>query len=352
MALFAALLLGSSLLLWGCSESEGPVTPTPSPETGQVDLDAPHGGMAPTDEPPAFGDPDLAASEDREATFDDRMARDVHHGAWEMNPQARVFAFSARWGLLEAGEATGARVEDYPVQWDGRMETSFGSIRVMRLLDFEDDDEILPRMHRDLVEWISTTDGDTDGLRLILVFPPSPGRDSAEVHFQAGAVSRNFTLEELEQLSETIQMDDEGHGVELQSFRVTPAMDVRGFMAGRWVWSDEDSLGHFAGRWLSMGRHGNLRDTRLWGFVRGVYGWNSEGEKVFYGKIIDRGGRFQGFVEGTWEVVEETEAQRQGTFEGEWTDAEGRPMGTVQGRWHQHPDGFPGAFNGTWTRNE
>ena len=116
---------------------------------------------------------------------------------------------------------------------------------------------------------------------------------------------------------------------------------------GRWIWNNEEDVGFFAGTWVSRDRDSGRVGFTSGGFVRGHYGVNSEDEKVLFGKIIDRSGRFLGFIRGNWAVALEDDFRRKGTFSGEWVDAEGSPKGVLRGTWTQSASGSPGSYEGT-----
>ena len=347
---FLIPLLAAAFVVWaaGCS-SDSTTNPT---QGSEVDLDAPFGGMDAGDEAPAFGDADLAASEDSESSYDDPMALDLLMRAWESDAHSLMYAVTIRWGFLESSESPGAVDSAATMNWDGSLSITTGALRIVRLLGFEEGDEILPREDRSTVAWQSTTQSGADGIRLLVIVPPEGQQDPNNlVQLDVGPVEEIFQPEDLEDLEEVIDVDDAGHQVAIRAFLAPPAVDVRGFTSGRWEKAPGDTLGTFAGRWLSLGRRGDLRDYTSLGFVRGYYGTDSEGIDVFYGKIIDRTGRFQGFLQGTWRVDQENEKGRVGVFEGEWVNEDGAHMGSVRGTWRQAASGVPGSYGGAWTRD-
>jgi hypothetical protein len=209
---------------------------------------------------------------------------------------------------------------------------------------------ILPRTDRNRIAWNTMTKGGFDGLRVLVVVPPADdgGPQDANVSFESNGIVRELGLEELIDYQEVIPAGDNGQQIALRSFLALPYATARGWTAGRWVWSREDQSGLFAGRWVSRALSDGRIGFRTSGFVRGRYGTNPDGEKLFFGKIIDREGRFQGFVKGGWTVAEENDRFHAGTFHGVWTDQTRTSRGTVGGWWRQAVAGSPGAYEGAW----
>jgi hypothetical protein len=82
------------------------------------------------------------------------------------------------------------------------------------------------------------------------------------------------------------------------------------------------------------------------GYLRGVYGPNSHGEKVFFGKWIGQGGNFKGMLRGHYGAYD---ARPGGWFEGAWLGSSLRVKGKVRGSWMTNDNGG-GNFRGTWRR--
>jgi hypothetical protein len=99
-------------------------------------------------------------------------------------------------------------------------------------------------------------------------------------------------------------------------------------------------LGTFAGLWTNL-------SGRINGFLRGGYGLDAEGNRVFYGKYIGRQGQVRGMLIGTWEPAEDE--THMGTFQGQWVGSGGQLEGLLGGRAHG-VEGYPGGFFvGRWT---
>lgn len=345
----AFVLVGAlALVLAGCSDDSA----TAPESSGEIDFDAEFGGFSSSDEQPFFGDSELEAADGMETEYDDTVAQDLEVRDWEANDESQMYAMTIRWGNLEVGRDVGASGDGSSTEWAGSLEVSEGAIRILTILDFEfGTDTILPRTDRNSIAWSTMTEGGFDGLRVLVVVPPANGGgpQEATVAFESNGVVREFSLEDLVDYQEVIPAGENGQQIAIRSILALPYATARGWTSGRWIWSPEDHSGLFAGRWVSP----TLTDGRVGfgtaGFVRGRYGMNSDGEKVFFGKIIDRDGGFLGFVKGTWTVEDERmDRFLVGSFTGIWTDQARSPKGTVRGWWRQALGGSPGAYEGAW----
>jgi hypothetical protein len=87
----------------------------------------------------------------------------------------------------------------------------------------------------------------------------------------------------------------------------------------------------------------------LIGALKGEWGVDSTGNRVFVGKWIDRAGRFQGFVKGTWRMNEVAFSPWPvGIFEGKIFNAERRPIGFLGGHYWMMGARPGGYFAGRW----
>ena len=84
------------------------------------------------------------------------------------------------------------------------------------------------------------------------------------------------------------------------------------------------------------------------GHVKGFYGVNKEGEKVFFGKWISRSGRFRGILRGRYDNGRERSA---GWFAGRWIGRDLRVHGEVKGEWRRNDECHGGFFRGQWRVN-
>lgn len=364
------VLLAGLLTLMGCSSEKDPTAAgrgdTLDPSQQTVDLDDPYGGLLAANEDPAFGDDELAAAE-----LDDHLVADGFAGldpdgraqAEEIENHRRVwYSLTVLWGNLEGPDPNGAlgshAEPSAPVVWDGSMWVKSGAFRVLRLISFEDPEDHLSKQRRDpaTVAWVSVTHGDFDGLHVLLSY--ATGWDNTQqeapddtLHFRAGPCGDVvFPLAQLENLSTIIDIPDSQEKVSFTALRVEPAAQARGFCSGTWGWAAGDSVGRFGGRWLSYA--GEAR-----GYMRGHYGENSLGERVFFGKYIDHEGRFQGFLRGTYQVLRQVGNPNDpaggpvnfevGQFSGRWEDKEGDVLGDLHGSWSR-VGRRPGVFSGSW----
>ena len=82
------------------------------------------------------------------------------------------------------------------------------------------------------------------------------------------------------------------------------------------------------------------------GHMLGRFGYNEDGERVFFGTYINRSGQFMGLLGGTWEPVEDRPGH--GRFIGHWTsDGETRD-GALGGRYLHLPERPGGFYQGRW----
>ena len=161
-------------------------------------------------------------------------------------------------------------------------------------------------------------------------------------------------MAELAELDQFIPVDEMGNGMQLTGFTLSDiSYCPKGFLSGRYRvlpadpagddGTDEPAgcqVGTFAGLWTDL-------TGRIHGFLRGGYGLDAAGNRVFFGKYIDRRGHFRGLLRGTWEPAEEE--SELATFTGNWIGAAGQVEGYLGGRAHPVP-GYPGGFfEGRWT---
>jgi hypothetical protein len=343
------LLLGSSLALAsGCAEQGGSPSQPEIPGSTAINLEDEFGGYTSEKEQPAFGDPDLATTSDLEEQFvDDPTGQDPYVGALEGDPRATMYSMTITWGQLFSGRLTtsgsGSGINLDAMDWSGSLRVTRGAIVVQRVVAFEPGDYlVMPRADRRSIEWVSHTSGGYDGIRvLVLQAPPDSNLSMPDsVYFATGPHAQGFPIADLADLSLVVDVDDAGNQVCFSAGRMEGNVSAGGWLAGEWRWAEGDSLGHFLGRWVGL-RGGVM------GFVRGHYGIDNSGKRVFFGKYIDRTGNFQGFLRGVWEVRKGDGHQGLGTFRGQWHDADGTPKGTLGGEWEARP-GWGGFFNGRW----
>jgi hypothetical protein len=362
--LLATFVLASILLLAiGCSDN---VTDPALSSTGLTFEDE-FGGYTATSEQPGFGDPELIESEIEEQLFTDAIAGSPEMLAISESPGSGLFRLRAVWGRLSLDTAV-TEVTD----WSGSLEISRGGIIVRKTIRFEENDQILPRTNRTLVEWQSVTTVHNDGIVFDLVVPRlhpvvdttitydvdslddttevvvidtiPPDDEPVTVSFETGPYSRSFTLRELAALDTVVTLEDSNQ-VAFSAFQVSRC--PRGILTGRWG-HDEDGNGVFRGKWIDPA-------GRVTGWLQGRYGINDEGRHVFFGKWIDRGGNFEGFLRGYWRpypryLGNHGDAMRGagGWFRGEILNANSRRIGYLQGHYRNAPLLRGGFFQGRW----
>ncbi len=351
-SLVAALALAWAWVLPGCNTPSSPSVDDElltRPEA--VNFDDPYGGYNLADEAPAFGDPVLTTAFDdaNDVEVDDPMAHDPGVVDIVRHPHARRYLMIT-WGNLRADTSI-----DFVTDWSGSLSVDNGVVLVRRLVAWDAHDELLPRTRRDQVAWISHTKPHFDGM-IVELHPRIPPRDSTmmdttatdtsgchrpplSVTFATAPLTVTFTGDELVDLHEVIPVDDAGNAVAFNTITVEPGRCAGGFLGGRWENVPDRVGGRFRGKWISYnGAH--------MGYLRGVYGVNSQGRAVFFGKWINRGGQFQGLLRGTWG---QADGRPGGWFAGEWLNRGLHVRGELRGVWRLADDGSGhGAFRGRW----
>ena len=368
-----ALLMLSSLLLLalaGCSDDETSPTasePIAVDDYQTMDFDAPYGGLTKSDEEPAFGDPYLeqeTALMDGEA-FEDELADDPDVRRYmrmgeqpgePSDPRRPHFTFlRLTWGNLEAlPDSITGRVEDGElVDWSGLLRVDRGIVVIRRVILFERpwDGIVRPRPDRQTVAWNSHTGGHVDGLLVQIIEPPrdedgdgaiDPGKtDPNQLHVVTPQFEQSFLVDDIPSLDAIFPAATEGEAIHLAGFNLS-GLDPcpKGFLAG--VWHDdpatEDGSGYFRGRWVGL--YGVTE-----GHLMGAYGFTEDGERVFFGKYITRGGQFRGLLRGAWEPGEEPGS---GEFRGQWINASEEVEGVLGGRYLDRPERPGGFCQGRW----
>lgn len=349
-----SLVTALALLAAGCgtdatltASGDGDIAGTNSMDN--VDLNAAYGGLDFSDESEAFGDDELMAeavmaedlglaAADEDSMVDDDPSLD--------GPRVRRTYLRILWGQLD-GLADTSRVALQPemrLDWSGSVSVSDGAIALSRVLRFERPfDHRLPRTDRQSVSWVSHTGPRFDGI-LICVFsrPDTSGAIGGELTFRTGPLTRSFRIADLDGLDEVVPVDEAGNAVSFASRVVDPKAECgQGFLAGFWR-SAPDTFdgqgGVFRGLVLDARNHPI-------GFLKGRYGINDSGERVFAGKYIGRNGRIRGLVQGTW--APSADAAGMGHFAGHWALRNGERVGGLRGEYSSRVGGL-GFFHGQW----
>ncbi len=336
-AILSLLIFGllTLLIIGGCSKN----SPTdPNQEQEQTELDKPYGGYDTSDELPAFGDPDMTVSFSDDQPVTDGVTQDPDFvGALDSNVAAvDVYYIRITWGLLE-GDSTATNV----INWDGSASITRGTLGIMKTVRFERNDKIvLPRTDRKTVQWVSRTVPHFDGIVLAIIDRDTLNVDGAFT-FSTNLYTRTFSYDELDSLDLVETVTNEGHQVSIQAYNKKVIPFGGGFLDGKWLRTRKHG-GIFKGRWI------NNIGTRV-GHLRGIWGVNRVGEKVFFGKYVNLNGRFGGLVAGNWDYSDDSDTM--GWFAGRWVNHSLTAIGKLKGRWKVKPDSDRfGFFHGKWRR--
>lgn len=333
-----------------------------------IDLASATGGLTPTAEKPAFGDPYIAGYLDGrdEAPTQDPLVTDSRMADMESRSDVEVRYLRVVWGNMNRGpEADAASAYDGPVlDWSGKATVSDGVLIPLRTIQFERNDHIVPRWlqedpSRQKVEWVSHTGPGKDGILFAIVIPPAgdgtlagqmkgaatDGLTEDDVFvFDTGLAKKEIKISAIQDTDELVMVDD-ANGVSFTGFdREDLDACPRGAMDGVWVRvENDDHLGGFFRARLAGPLGGTV------GHVRGRWGVLDGGEKVFVGKIIGPRGDFLGFMRGQWD--RNPDAPGRGTYNGLW-NVDGRAHGMVRGQWRLADRVADGGFlRGLWAVN-
>lgn len=321
----------------GCSGDKTPNSPGPQPQESAINLEDEFGGYGASNELPGFGDASLQADADLEVDAQDPIADDPVVRELRAD-RVTTYAWTILWGELGTGLGDGEGNSNDVTDWSGSITADNGAVVLLRTIDFEQNDHIVPRADRESLQWVSTTGEGHDGIRVLIYDNPADNSEPVDsVTFSTDQYSRTFAIDELADLE--LKVEVEGGEIHFLSTEVSLVAPIRGFVNGRWNWVPGESMGHFAGVWI--GPHG-----RPSGWVRGHYGENLAGEEVFFGKYIDWDGNFKGLLRGHVEVDRGELNAGAGRFVGVWSNANRDLEGSLHGHWSvTHNRGF---FDGRW----
>lgn len=357
------LLLG--LGLSGCSEQNDPTAAAAGDDYEAMDLDKAYGGLTVSDEAADFGDAEIMAMEeaDTDAETGDPLQDDLEVLGYEQaaladgpedpaRPRPVITVLRLTWGRLDGLPGDLDDPEDL-LDWSGGLTVDRGVVVARRLILFEKprDHLVRPRPDRQTLGWVSHTGRHYDGLIVEIIEPPLPPEAAADAapnmfRLRTPQIDLEIPVAELAGTDRTATVDDLGNALRLEGFHLGD-LDLcpKGFLGGVWVadpqvldYGSEVAGGRFKGRWVSLW-------GRPVGVMRGRYGVNEAGERVFFGKTIRRDGRFLALFEGTWSPGEEP---GQGSFRGEWVNAALTLEGVLGGRYLQVPERPGGYFGGRY----
>jgi hypothetical protein len=315
-----ALLLASST--FACVDNAA--TDDAAEVTSALEQD--NGGFDTADEAPLFGQDDVfaAAAIEADASVADTMASDPSVTTLENAPAGARHRVLIAWGRMPA-DPNGT-----PRDWSGSLALSRGALVVGRTIGFEDaTDHLLPRQSPTTVAFQSVTKPFADGL-VLRVLDPDPTQGALHLTYTSADGSVTYDLDLSQLLTGPISIDaGDGNRVVAVSLRELDACD-HGFMRGRWV-ALRPGLGVYRGVIASA-------DGDIAGHIRGIWGERKNGNKVMFGKFIDRDGHFRGILAGQYEA---------GHFRARWLTAAG-DHGVAGGIYVDAPNVRGGMFAGRW----
>lgn len=350
-ARWGILALAVAFMAPGCGSDSDPLSTSTDAIGGnntvdQIDLNQEYGGLAYTDEAPAFGDSGLLGES---LTIDQNlMAEDDEDSILEHDPQLRDHPRLKRtmvrifWGQLDGVPNSTAERPESHLDWSGQLKVTGGIVALKRTILFEPPyDHLLPREDAHTLSWQSYTGPHFDGLLVcVLQRPDSNGvYPEGELIFRTGPYSTTLSLADLDSLELTETVDDLGNAISFEGREVSGRCPA-GFLRGVWAKYPDSDGGIFLGLWVN-------RFGMATGFVRGRWGMNETGEKVFAGKVIGRNGEIRGLLRGNWEAVEDG----RGTFSGHWASRFGHIEGQLRGEYRYREELGAGFFRAQWRAN-
>ncbi len=295
-------------------------------------LELENGGLDMEDEAPQFGAPEefAEASLEQDSAVDDAIASDPATTEVLAAPDAVLYDTAVIWGQMPPD----FRNRDGH-EWDGTISINRGAMIVRRRVGFEHStDAIAPRTDRLSVSFRSMTLPLVDGL-FITVVDPDPASTEPQTLTYTGADGTvlSATMAELVSGPESVEVDASGNRIVATAMREPADPCAHGNLRGRWHRVRD-------GRGRMIGVVSNAEGEPV-GHIRGVYGRRRNGEQVFFGKYIDRDGRFQGLFGGQY---------RDGNFAGRWIVRPGLDHGDLGGMYRETIDGpeTGGLFVGRW----
>jgi hypothetical protein len=322
-------------LMFGCSSEQPTSTGEDLPGEEELSLDKTFGGFDTNDEPVGFGDPDMVDDFPEDADVADAFSVEAETMDALNSDTIRVFFMRITWGLLEGNPDATEEVD-----WSGFAEINKGTLVLLKTIRFERNDFIsLPRESRQKIDFTSITTTGFDGLALAIIDNDTTQEDvEGTFTLNAGSFSVVLNFSELESFELFEDVGTAGHQVSIVSRSKDVVPFEGGFLAGRWVRTEPEG-GIFRGRWInSLGINA--------GHLRGIWGINRRGEKVFFGKFISLNGEFRGLIAGEWEFVEGEEG---GVFRGRWVNRSLTVAGTLRGHFKTGRAGDRrGFFEGRW----
>ena len=362
-------LIAISLIFWGigCSDS-GTATDESS---GEVNLNEDFGGYTISSEEPAFDNPELMNTAAGDEDYDDPIALSPSVDSLINNDESGYYHLRIVWGQL-CYDSSITEITD----WSGSLSITRGAEVIRRVIRFEpEQDYILERTDRKLIEWVSYTTVHNDGIGVDIIIPPVlpvfdtsviidtitegetvetiivdttyPDPEPVEVTFATGPYTNTFSLAEISTLDTIVYLEDSS-AIAFHGLKIDHRPCPRGFLTGFWGY-DEEGNGVFEGVWMSQFGF-------VTGFVKGSYGENEEGEKVFFGKWISRDGTFEGLLKGYYGLRPNYHANFNGFrhgggwFKGNIFSEDHIEIGVLKGKFNSSSNSV-GFFQGKWKIN-
>ena len=277
-------------------------------------------------EPPAFGDPAIAAMP-ADPAYDDPF----DHSAASKG-EGDVIRLRVAWGnLVYDPDAT--EWHDY----SGQMTIDDGTLVLERLIAFEQgDSQVDDRMDPTRIAWTSHVLPSFDGLGVRVEPGATPAAEN-KLRLTIGAYTKDITVADLADLT---FVEPTGLGDDHVAFASREGTDAAtGFLYGHWRDVPRKGGGVFKGKWESA-------SGTLMGHELGRYAYEG---RLIRGKAIDTEGNFVALLAGAFQRTNPDE--REGTFDLDWLDADETRTGKSHGVYLHIPGSAVGFALGVWTKD-
>ena len=333
-------VVAAGFIMAACSKNQPLGIESSSDSSDEISLEKELGGFTTSNEEPMFGDDEVIEISEEDVDVSDQVTSNALIDVESDDDNLKSYLVRIKWGMLE-GDEDAADITD----WSGTASINRGTLALLKTIRFEphQDAILLPRPSPKEIAFQSFTTTHFDGL-LLLILDLDTTDVQGELTINAGSYSRTFLYSELDSLDLIEPVDSPGNEVSIISHPRATKPFSGGFLAGRWVKTNNDpDGGRFWGRWINT-------EGIMIGSVRGIWGTQRNGSQVFFGKYIGLGGEFGGLLRGHWEYTRDRHA---GVFEGRWIDRTLQEQGRVKGHFKTGRDASPrGFFHGRWAKAE
>lgn len=329
LVVMTSLLLGVSCVGQGTSSFDA----IESDESQALNaLSDPYTSLGTGDESAQFNDQEVAAVENQEEDVSDTYAPE--DPAAEPAAGCNLYNLLIRWGQLTGFNAAVTN----PTNWSGSISVNAGTLSVTKKVAFEFQDKVLERTDPKIINFRSVTVPHFDGLRIRYEVCDTDLAALAEgevatLTFNSPDVpfSKSYTVDEMQDLNDLVEnVDASGDRFHAQAIHKTDL--CQGTLEGQWV-SKTDKYGVFKG--IVVASNG----IRV-GYVRGLFGEQSNGDQKWIAKFISDAGKFGGILEGSY---------ADGSFTGNIHNGEKAKIGTVDGIYVGSSTEEPGTFSANYT---